>query len=305
MQEAILLDGVSKRFGDKTAVDNVTFSIEAGSIVALLGPNGAGKTTVISMMLGLAKPTAGNVRAFGQSPNKRATRKHYGVMLQQVSLPPKLRVRELVNLFRSYYDHPLDTSTLLKMADLEEHEKKEAVKLSGGQQRRLQYALAMAGDPRIVFLDEPTTGMDVTARRSFWENLRAFAQQDGRTIILTTHHLEEADAIADRILLMQNGRITADGTVDEIKLQAGNRYVAFMAGPQVQSDAIAGLPYVAHAQWSGRHVRIRTKRPDDVLRAAILRNLDVSHFEVSQGHLEDAFVSLTEASAAEEGGTNQ
>lgn len=296
MQPAIMFHQVVKRYGDKTAVDDVSFGVEAGSIVALLGPNGAGKTTAISMMLGLAKPTRGKVTAFGQSPNKAATRKHFGVMLQQVSLPAKLQVRELVELFRSYYEHPLPMSTLLKMANLEAQAKKESVKLSGGQQRRLQFALAMAGDPRIVFLDEPTTGMDVSARRSFWENLREFASQDGRTIILTTHHLDEAEAIADRILLMQNGKITADGTVSQIKQQAGNRYVAFIAGPGLTQAHLHQLPLVGDIEWSGRHVRIRTTQPDDILRAIIHSNLDVSQFEISQGHLEDAFISLTESS---------
>lgn len=297
MQTAITLERVVKRYGEKTAVDDVSFGIEAGSIVALLGPNGAGKTTAISMMLGLSKPTSGRVLAFGESPTKRQTRKHYGVMLQQVSLPAKVQVREMIDLFRSYYETPLDTALLLGMASLESDSKKDVVKLSGGQQRRLQFALAMAGNPRLVFLDEPTTGMDVTARRGFWEHLRTFAHDRDRTIILTTHHMEEADAIADRILLMQNGKITADGTVEEIKRQAGNRYVACMAGSAVQHEDFVGLPAVDDIQWSGRHVRLTTRHPDDVLRAIVLRNLDVSQFEVSQGHLEDAFLSLTETDA--------
>jgi ABC-2 type transport system ATP-binding protein len=302
VEKAITLDHVVKKYGDKVAVDGVNVTIEQGTIVALLGPNGAGKTTAISMMLGLVKPSQGQVAVYGQSPLKASTRKHFGVMLQQVSLPAKLQVRELIDLFRSYYEQPLSVETLLRIADLESVAKRECVKLSGGQQRRLQFALAMAGDPKIVFLDEPTTGMDVAARRGFWDNLRDFANKDGRTIILTTHHLDEADAIADRILLMQNGRVTADGTVEEIKRQAGNRYVAFVAGPGVTASEIEALPHVDHAEWSGRHVRLRTSSPDELLRTIIRLDLDVSQFEITQGHLEDAFISLTETSDATVGG---
>ncbi|MFD1675187.1 ABC transporter ATP-binding protein [Alicyclobacillus fodiniaquatilis] len=302
MESAITLSQVSKRYGDKTAVAEVSFQIEPGTIVALLGPNGAGKTTTISMMLGLVRPTAGQISVFGKNPRRAATRAHYGVMLQQVSLPDKLAVRELIDLFRSYYEHPLDTSVLLNMADLEAQAKKQAPTLSGGQQRRLQFALAMAGDPRIVFLDEPTTGMDVTARRAFWEHLRAFARQEGRTILLTTHHLEEAEAIADRILVMQNGRVTVDGTLEEIKRLAGNSYVACVVGPGVSADDINQLPGVEHVAWHGRRVRMLTRQPDDVIRTLVFSRLDVSQFEISQGHLEDAFVSLTQADGQGDGG---
>lgn len=302
MEPAIVLDGVSKKYGDKMAVAQVSARIESGTIVALLGPNGAGKTTAISLMLGLSHPTRGSVRVFGENPIKTSTRKHFGVMLQQVSLPAKVQVRELINLFRSYYERPLGLDALLKMADLEEFARKEAVKLSGGQQRRLQFALATAGNPDILFLDEPTVGMDVSARRGFWEHLRSSAGQNGRTIILTTHHLDEADAIADRILLMQDGRITADGSVVDIKARAGNRYVSFVAGPNVRQEDVAALPAVDEAEWSGRHVRIRTSQPDDVLRAIIGRELDASHFEISQGQLEDAFISLTKANEHAKGG---
>lgn len=297
MHSAISFDGVVKTYGDKKAVDHVSFDIESGTIVALLGPNGAGKTTAISLMLGLAKPSMGRVTAFGQNPTKRTTRKQYGVMLQQVSLPQKVRVVELIDLFRTYYEHPLDTLRLLQMSDLTSEAKKEAVKLSGGQQRRLQFALAMAGNPHLLFLDEPTTGMDVTARRGFWDNLREFAREGNRTIILTTHHLDEAEAMADRILLMQDGRVTADGSVEEMKRQAGKSYVKFVAGPQIDDVSLERVPGVEEIERTGRHVRLVTRHPDNVLRYLIMENYDASQFEVTQGHLEDAFISLTEASA--------
>ncbi|UNO49835.1 ABC transporter ATP-binding protein [Alicyclobacillus acidoterrestris] len=292
MESAIVLDGVSKRYGDKWAVRDVSAVIEAGTIVALLGPNGAGKTTAMSLMLGLARPTRGTIRILGGNPVKPATRKRIGVMLQQVSLPAKVQVRELIDLFCSYYEQPLDAKLLLEMADLAPFARKEAVKLSGGQQRRLQFALAMAGNPQVLFLDEPTVGMDVSARRGFWEHLRATAGHEGRTIVLTTHHMEETDSIADRVLLMQDGQIMVDGSVEEVKLRAGNRYVSFLAGPTVTTSDVFALPAVHDVTWSGRHVRITTYQPDTVLRAIITQNLDAKHFEISQGQLEDAFLSL-------------
>lgn len=291
---AISVEHVSKRFGAVHAVDDVTFDVAPGTIVALLGPNGAGKTTLISMILGLAQPTTGSVRVFGHRPRDRAAREQLGVMLQHVTLPQSVKVKELLAWFRSFYPHPLAVDHLLQMAGIEHLADREAVKLSGGEQRRLQFALAMAGDPALLVLDEPTTGMDVESRRAFWDSLRSFVHDGRRTLLLTTHHLEEAESVADRIILLKGGRVIADGSLAEIKAQAGNRYVSFIAGPRCSNEQIAELPHVRQVRYSGRHVRIETDRPDDVLRAIILRDLDASSFEVSQGALEDAFVALTE-----------
>ncbi|AEJ42578.1 ABC transporter ATP-binding protein [Alicyclobacillus acidocaldarius] len=291
---AISVEHVSKRFGAIHAVDDVTFDVEPGTIVALLGPNGAGKTTLISMILGLSQPTHGSVRVFGHRPRDRAARERLGVMLQNVTLPQSVKVKELVAWFRSFYPHPLPADNLLQMAGIEHLAEREAVKLSGGEQRRLQFALAMAGDPALLLLDEPTTGMDVESRRAFWDSLRSFVYDGRRTLLLTTHHLEEAESVADRVILLKGGRVIADGSLAEIKAQAGHRYVSFIAGPRCTKEEIEQLPYVRSVRYSGRHVRIETDRPDDVLRAIILRDLDASSFEVSQGALEDAFVALTE-----------
>jgi len=291
---AISVEHVSKRFGSVHAVDDVTFHVEPGTIVALLGPNGAGKTTLISMILGLSQPTDGSVRIFGQRPRDRAARERLGVMLQHVTLPQSVKVKELVAWFRSFYRHPLPGDHLLQMAGIEHLAEREAVKLSGGEQRRLQFALAMAGDPALLVLDEPTTGMDVESRRAFWNSLRSFVHDGRRTLLLTTHHLEEAESVADRVILLKAGRVIADGSLSEIKARAGNRYVSFVAGPRCTKEQIEQLPHVANVRYSGRHVQIQTDRPDDVLRAIILRDLDASSFEVSQGALEDAFVALTE-----------
>jgi ABC-2 type transport system ATP-binding protein len=299
VQPAIHFKDVVKRYKNQNAVDSLSFDVEMGSVVALLGPNGAGKTTSISMMLGLRRPTSGTVRLLGQDPSLPANRKHIGAMLQQVGLPPIMNVEQLINQFRSYYPHPLETKKLLDIADLTKEARQQAVKLSGGQKRRLQFALAMAGDPRVLFLDEPTTAMDVTSRRGFWAQLRDFAATDGRTIVLTTHHLEEADSISDRIILVQHGKKIADGTPADLKRLTGNRYVSFVAGPDVNDEMLRALPHAEQVEWSGRHVRVRTKHSDDLLRALIARNYDVREFEVTSGALEDAFISLTGTSAEE------
>lgn len=294
MQAAIRFTNVTKRFKQNTAVDNVTFAIETGTVVALLGPNGAGKSTSISMMLGLSRPTTGSVQLLGGDPTIATNRRDVGAMLQQVNLPPGLTVQETIDLFRSFYPSPLPANDLVDLADLRDERKQRAEKLSGGQRRRLQFALAMAGNPLVLFLDEPTTAMDVNSRRTFWERLRAFATKEGKTIILTTHHLEEADGIADRILLLQHGRIIADGSPSHVKGMTGFCYVSFVAGPTFEQQVIHSWPYVDSVELSGRNVRIRTKDSDAVLRALIGERIDASDFQITTGALEDAFIHLTE-----------
>jgi ABC-2 type transport system ATP-binding protein len=293
MEHAVAFRNVTKRFKQKTAVHDLSFTIEPGTVVSLLGPNGAGKTTSISMMLGLTRPTSGTVRLFGQDPTHPVRRRYIGAMLQQVNLPPGLTVEQCVNLFRSYYPTPLPPNTLMDMSGLAKEAKRRADRLSGGQLRRLQYAIAMAGNPKLLFLDEPTTAMDVTSRRAFWDQLRHFAAQHGKTVIFTTHHLDEADGISDRILLIHEGKLIADGSPTHIKNMTGNRYVSFIAGPLLQEESLRALPFVEHVEKSGRKVRVRTKDSDALLRALIMGGYDASQFEVTAGALEDAFVSLT------------
>lgn len=296
MTATIELEQVVKTYGGKTAVDRLNLTIESGSVVALLGPNGAGKTTAISMMLGLRRPTSGVIRLLGKDPIIPSTRNHIGAMLQQVNLPEKLSVTEILKLFQSYYEHPLDIDPLIQLAGLEEERKSLASRLSGGQQRRLQFALAMTGNPKVLFLDEPTTGMDVTSRRLFWDRLRALSREGNRTIVLTTHHLEEADSIADRVILIQHGRKVADGSPAQLKALAGFRYIVFTAGPTVPADHISTLPGVKSVEWSGRRARVQTQDSDRLLRLLLERYQDLTDIEVTSGGLEDAFISLTTVS---------
>lgn len=294
MSAVIQLEGVTKEFGSKKAVDHLSLQVERGTVLALLGPNGAGKTTTISMMLGLQTPTRGTVRLLGGDPREASNRQQIGAMLQDVNVIDRLTVRETIDLFRSYYEKPMSTDKLLYYAGLEDKQKARAEKLSGGQKRRLNFALALAGDPSVLFVDEPTVGMDVTARRVFWETLREFANA-GRTIVLTTHYLEEADAIADRIVVISQGKLTADGTPGELKAGLGGKFVSFTAGANVTQEKLQGLPGVLEVEWSGRHVRLRTNRSDELLFAIVRMGLDVHDIEVKSGGLEDVFSALTVA----------
>lgn len=289
---AVEFENVSKQFRDKSAVEDLSLAIAEGSVVALLGPNGAGKSTCVSMMLGLLKPTSGTVRLLDADPSQAANRIHTGAMLQQVELPQQVTVLQLIHLFRSFYPTPLPVARLLDIAGLTSEAKRSAAKLSGGQRRRLQFALAMAGDPRVLFLDEPTTAMDVASRRAFWDALRHFAKEERRTILFTTHHLDEADAMADQIVVMHHGRCIANGSAVEIKHMTGYRYITVHAAAAVQS-ALAALPHVEDVEWTGQRARIRTRSSDEVLRAMFQQNLAVWDIEVSAGALEDAFISLT------------
>src|SRR5215831_17109710 len=208
MEAVVELIDAHKRYGSLEAVKGVNFTIRQGELVAMLGPNGAGKTTSINLMLGLRKPTSGRARLFGLDPNDRRARSRCGVMLQESGVLDTLTVRELVELFGSYYPHPMPPERAIALAGLEEQAKRASGKLSGGQRQRLYFALAVCGDPELIFFDEPTVGMDVESRRGFLDNIREFARA-GKTIVLTTHYLEEADELAERIIVIDRGLVIA------------------------------------------------------------------------------------------------
>jgi ABC-2 type transport system ATP-binding protein len=295
MKNAIEIKNVSKKYQDKKAVDNLSLTIKEGSIVALLGPNGAGKSTTINMILGLTEPTSGQIQLLGKSPKEKSVRNKIGAMLQEVSVMDGLKVRETIDLFRSYYSNPLSTNELLKISNLESEQNKFASDLSGGQKRRLGFALALSGNPDVLFLDEPTVGMDITSRQIFWETIRSFAGS-GKTIILTTHYLEEADNLADRVVVINQGKIIADGTLDEIKASTGMQHVSFTVGENVTSDQLLRLPGVTDVQQTGRRVKVYGADTDQILFSVIQNNFDVRDIETHKSGLEDAFQSLIESS---------
>lgn len=291
MKLAIQLTGVSKVYKEKKAVDDLTLSIAEGTVVALLGPNGAGKTTTVSMILGMIQPTKGTIKLLGGDPREQRVRDRIGAMLQDVSVIDGLKVAETIELFRNYYEKPLPLDYLLKVSNLEEERNKFATALSGGQQRRLGFALALAGDPEVIFLDEPTVGMDVTSRQLFWDTVRAMAGR-GRTIVLTTHYLDEADSVADRIVVINHGKIIADGTPSEIKADTTGREISFIAGSSVTTESLMELPGITNIEWSGRRVKLSSGDTDALIKLLVERRIDMREIEIQSGGLEDAFQAL-------------
>lgn len=295
MNHVIELTQVSKKFKDKQAVDNISFQIPQGSITAILGPNGAGKTTTLSMMLGLMEPTSGKVNILDHNPSSPLVREKIGVMLQEVSVMDSLRIHELLTLVRSYYANPLSMEQLIKLTRFSQTDLNRFTdKLSGGQKRSLNFALALAGNPDILFFDEPTVGLDTTARRHFWEDTRKLASQ-GKTIIFSTHYLQEADDAADRILLFNQGKIVADDTPANIKAKLMQRTVSFL--PQINNDELyAQLETLfsddGYHEQQGRIV-IPTEHSDDILRRIFEHALPVYDIQISEGRLDEAFEQLT------------
>ena len=290
MTAAAQLVNATKRYGSVEALKGVSLEIELGDVVAMLGPNGAGKTTSISLLLGLRKPTSGQALLFGLKPDDVNARSRVGVMLQESGIPQMLRVKEIVDLFRSYYPKPMDRDRAIAMAGLEEKANALVKELSGGQRQRLYFTLAVCGDPEVLFLDEPTVGMDVEGRRSFIERIAEFAQM-GRTVVLTTHYLEEADQLAKRVVVIDRGLVIADATPQEIKSKVAGKRVRFTAVALTEKD-LDGLP-ITTSTVADHHVQLLTNQPEAVLRELFRRGVEVSDLEVSGADLEDAFISLT------------
>jgi ABC-2 type transport system ATP-binding protein len=289
-EAAVELVEATKRYGDVEALRGVSLRIEPGALVAMLGPNGAGKTTAISLMLGLRRPTTGSARLFGLPPSDRAARSRCGVMLQESGVSGALKVRELVDLFRAYYPNPMPAERALGMAGLIEQANVQSAKLSGGQRQRLYFALAVAGDPELIFLDEPTVGMDVESRRAFLAGIRELAGE-GKTIVLTTHYLEEADELAQRIVVVDRGLVIADATPSEIKSQVAGKRVRFVS-PGADSARFRGLPY-SDLELDGDSVRILSNEPEELLKGIFARGVPVADLEVAGADLEEAFITLT------------
>lgn len=291
MNSVIELQHVTKEFKGKRAVDDISLTIHEGSVVALLGPNGAGKTTTVAMTLGLRKPTSGTIRLLGGDPQDRAVKDRIGAMLQDVHSIDGLKVGETIELFRHYYSKPLPLDRLLKISGLIEEKGKLGAALSGGQKRRLGFALALAGDPSVLFLDEPTVGMDVSSRQLFWETVKTMAGQ-GRMIILTTHYLDEADAIADRVVVINKGKLVADGTPEEIKASTNSKILSFTAGHGLTEERLRSLTGVIDTEWKGRRVKLYSSDTDQLIAAIVRQELDATDIEIQSVGLEEAFQAL-------------
>src|ERR1700722_19293627 len=289
------LRSVTKKFGPQIAVDRFSLQLYPGEVVALLGPNGAGKTTAVRLLLGLSQATTGEVEIFGGNPRDRASRLRLGAMLQVGRMPETLRVREHLQLFRSYYAHPRPLDELLAIAGLEGLEQRQFGTLSGGQKQRVLFALALCGDPDLICLDEPTLGMDVEARRAMWEQVRRLAAK-GKTILLTTHYLEEADTLASRIVVIQKGRGIAEGTPEELKTADGSRSIRCTTS--LQTSFVSALPGVTSVEQEGNAMLVRTHTPEAVLRTMLEHDDALSGLEVRAAALEDAFLALTNNTTA-------
>jgi ABC-2 type transport system ATP-binding protein len=291
----VALSGLAKSYGPVRAVRGVDLVIAPGETVALLGPNGAGKTTTIDMMLGLTRPDEGTVSIFGVPPAVAVRDGYVGAMLQSGSPLDHLKVREIVALMASYYPHPLPVDDVLRITGADEFAGQWTTKLSGGQAQRVRFAAALAGDPDLLLLDEPTAGIDVEGRRDFWQAMRAVTER-GKTVVFATHYLEEADAYADRIVLIARGQIVADGPATEIKAQAGARCIRATL-PGVDVEALSMLPGVRSAQRHGDSVLLSCTDSDSALVALLAAFPGVRDIEVTGGSLEEAFLELTAADA--------
>jgi ABC-2 type transport system ATP-binding protein len=285
-----VLDSVTKKYGNVTALDGLSLTLRPGEIVALLGPNGAGKSTAVRLLLGLSSPTAGTARIFGGNPREAETRTRIGAMLQVASVPKTLKVKEHIDLFRSYFPAPLPFEEVVRIAQLEGIEERLFEKLSGGQKQRLLFGLAICGNPEIVFLDEPTVGMDIEARRGLWTQIRALAAQ-GKTVLLTTHYLEEADALAHRIVVINKGKVVSEGTPQEVKGRFASRKIKCVTS--LTAAQLWELPGVIDVERMGKHTCVTAGNAEGVLRRMLAEDENLSELEVVSPGLEDAFLALT------------
>ncbi|KIH41297.1 ABC transporter ATP-binding protein [Bacillus sp. A053] len=294
MNEAISVSNVTKQFQQKTAVNHISFSIEKGEIAAILGPNGAGKTTVISMILGLLKPSEGEIKLFNRVPDDQQVREKIGVMLQEVSVMPGLKVDEILELFRSYYPNPLSMKELVSLTALTKEDlKTRAEKLSGGQKRRLSFALALAGNPELLIFDEPTVGMDTSSRHRFWQTIHGLSDQ-GKTIIFSTHYLQEADDAAQRILFFADGRLVADDSPMQIRSRIQKQSVSFALHSDESLEKLSRHPEVERVFRRHQRIIIQTSNTDKVLALIFQENIPARDIRIEHGTLDEAFRRLAD-----------
>jgi ABC-2 type transport system ATP-binding protein len=291
---AVRLTGLTKRFGAVTAVDGLDLSIEPGEVVALLGPNGAGKSTTIDLLLGLLRPDRGTVTLYDLTPGRAVAAGRVGAMLQSGGLLPDLTVTEIVTLAASLYTTHRPVPQVLDRAGITDLARRRVGKLSGGQRQRVRFAMALVADPDLIVLDEPTTGLDVEARRAFWAAMREETAL-GRTVLFATHYLDEADAYADRVVLMRAGSVIADGTPAHVKSLVSGRTIRATV-PGAHLGQLAALPGVDRAEARGSTVLLTCTDSDAALRA-LLQRTAARDIEVSAHGLEDAFLALTTGTA--------
>lgn len=288
------LTGVTKRFGTIIALDNFNLSVRPGELLAILGPNGAGKSTAISLWLGLQQPDIGHVSLFGLSPLFVQTRREIGVMMQEVVLAPELRVREHIDLISSYYPDPLPVGEVMKITRTDSLRDRPYGKLSGGQKRQVQFAIALCGQPKLLFLDEPTVGLDVEAREMMWSTLRRIVDS-GSSIVLTTHYLEEAEALADRVAVLAKGRLIASGTVSEMRALVVRTRISCASTLTVEQ--VREWPGVGTVSRDRQRLHITATNAEAVVRRLLVADEDLQELEVRRAGLAEVFTELTQEAA--------
>ena len=292
---------LTKSYGSVAALRNVDFELRRGELLALLGPNGAGKTTLVRMLLGLASPDSGTVAVFGADPREEAMRYRVGAMLQVARVPETLKVGEHIDLFSSYYPTPLPMDESLRIAGLTDLRDRRFGELSGGQRQRVLFAIAICGNPDLLFLDEPTVGLDVEARRLMWTQIRSLVAR-GKTVLLTTHYLNEADALADRILVLQHGSMVAEGTPAEVKSRAIGKQVRFAS--RLSLEEIRGIPGVLSVNADRQKFEVQVQAAEPVVRELLQRDSWLADLEVTSAGLEEAFLALTRNTNSDSNGSN-
>ena len=280
------LENVEKSYGSVQALKGVSLKVGGGELVALLGPNGAGKTTAVNVLLGQRKPDSGTARLFGRNPRNPKARTLVGVTPQQTAFPQNLKVREVVELVQAHYPDTNSGEDLLGRFGLADLERRSAGGLSGGQQRRLALALAFAGNPKAVFLDEPTTGVDVEARHSLWKGIRSFVDAGG-TVLLTTHYLEEAETLANRIMIIDHGSIVAEGSVADITASVG------LSRVRLQAEDLPELVNADRVEHDNGTNIIYTADPDRLVQELASAGVPFHGLEITRAGLEEAFLTLT------------
>ena len=278
--------GVTRRYGDVTAVDDVSIEIPAGQVLGMLGPNGAGKSTIVNMFVGLRRPTEGRVELFGHNPRDVVARRRMGVTPQETGLPQTVRVGEAVDFVASHFPDPIDRDELLDRFALTDVVRRQTGGLSGGQMRRLAVALAFVGRPDLVFLDEPTTGLDVEGRHTLWAGIREF-NAEGGTVVLTSHYLDEVEQLAERVVIIDRGRVVADDSVDSLRRLTGLQRVS------VSVPEVPPLPGVEGVEHVGDRTHLVTHDADQLVRDLVRSGVPFSGLEIHAGSLEDAFLALT------------
>jgi ABC-2 type transport system ATP-binding protein len=284
------LRGAGKSYGALRALDGIDLALRGGELLALLGPNGAGKTTAISLLLGLIRADAGEVALFGMDPQRIEARRGIGVMLQDAALPQTLRVGELIRLTASYYPSPRSVAESAELAGVADLLQRPYGKLSGGQQRRVQFALALCGRPKLLFLDEPTVGMDIEARQRLWNAIRALVAE-GVSIVLTTHYLEEAEALADRVCVMARGKVVSEGSVEALRARIALKRV--WCATRLPLAEAAAWPEVADARLDGERLCLSTEHVEALVRRLLAHDAQLSALEVRAAGLAEAFTELT------------